>query len=424
MNTRTTLAATAVLLGLTAADAAARPGELDRSYGSRGVALTRLVEGGSAAALARDGRLYVAGGVGDPALVRLSPRGRRDRRFGPRGRVGIRVPVPMRPSALRVEGASVRLALTSFGGTAAIATVTTARPRVVRRRLSPPVAETPLRATAALRPDGGALVTTGFYDDAALTALRSDAALDPAFGSGGTLAPGRLLDAERPFAIGPVAVDAAGRVLVALGRYDGPTVAPRHRLLRLTPTGAPDPAFGGGDGFVDLSTPVGTLRALPDGGVLVAGTRYRVRDDGRSVEQRLVLRRLAADGTPERRAFGGDGVASLAADGRLRSVDARRIVLAPDGGVVLALFRGDGPVNGNALLAKVSRGGRLVRGFGRRGLATIPSPRSGEAEVAELLLDRRGGLLVAGRRTGVVPGIREDIAPQDVRLAVWRYRLR
>jgi len=57
----------------------------------------------------------------------------------------------------------------------------------------------------------------------------------------------------------------------------------------------------------------------------------------------------------------------------------------------------------------------------------LRAPRSGAVAVTDLLLDRRRGLLVAGKRllngTTESTGIREDTA-EVVQLAVWRFRLR
>jgi len=208
-----------LLLAVLAPPAAARPGELDRSYGSRGLASTRLVDGAHAAALARDGRLYVAGGASDPALVRFSARGRRDPRFGPRGRVRVPVPGPMRPADLRLTATGVRMALVSSapsGPSAGIATITaTGGRRTVRRAFTPPVLG-PL--DGGLRPGGGVLLVGA----GSVTAVGPDAQRDPAFAGDGDVTQADLVGPRPSYAVDTAAGDAQGRALVALRGYGRP----------------------------------------------------------------------------------------------------------------------------------------------------------------------------------------------------------
>jgi len=94
---------------------------------------------------------------------------------------------------------------------------------------------------AAMTPDGGLLlaVNLGGIDFATQVAglerLRADGSPDPSFGTGGVV---RLPGSDT----GPFAVQPDGSIVVDVGT----TSATQSFLMKLTPTGAPDPSFAGG----------------------------------------------------------------------------------------------------------------------------------------------------------------------------------
>jgi len=153
--------------------------------------------------------------------------------------------------------------------------------------------------------------------------------------------------------------------------------------------------------------------------VLVAGTTERfTRRRGSTFTTRVL--RLTAAGVPDPRFARGRQV-RVPGTGRLSNARLTALVPAGDGGVLLALSGFDPRT---AHVVRLTRAGALSRRFGARGLARVPAPRSGVAQVAELVRDRRGGLLVVGARVGSFGQSREDTFLGDVRLAVWHYRLR
>lgn len=96
-----------------------------------------------------------------------------------------------------------------------------------------------------------------------------------------------------------------GRILLGI---DGVTGASVRQLLG---NGAPDPSFGGGDGWVGIRSPSGdlvtrtlALRRLTDGRIVVLAQTSEFS------EARLVLLRLMADGAPDT-SFSSDGMVAV-----------------------------------------------------------------------------------------------------------------
>jgi hypothetical protein len=126
--------------------------------------------------------------------------------------------------------------------------------------------------------DGG-LVVTGFGEGRVARLTRAGV-LDPTWAD---LEPDTYLGVSR------VHADGTGFVVF------GSSPASGTRIVRLLASGARDPAFGGGDGMVDVATSTSVATAvLPDGGYLLVET-----GDGGPTDAvaPLVTHRLAADGT-------------------------------------------------------------------------------------------------------------------------------
>ncbi len=210
---------------------------LDRSYGLDGTRFTGIGEGcGSCtpAALAPDGSLVLTGTTGDVpspsarsnlrwALTRLTPQGAVDASFGASGIATIATDGPAR-------GFNVAI---GPGGT--IVTEAQAanimESRLLLTRLTPNGTPDPAFA-------GGTLIVTPLSDGFGML-VQDDGAI--------------VLNGSLPLAPGP------------------PTR--REALIRYTPAGAPDAAFGAG-GFVNLGRTASPLQLLPaaGGSVLVAET--------------------------------------------------------------------------------------------------------------------------------------------------------
>ncbi|HEV2812121.1 MAG TPA: hypothetical protein VGW10_02615 [Solirubrobacteraceae bacterium] len=398
---RTTLAALILLLAV-AHDAQAKPGDRDLRFGSKSVFTTKLLDGGFSAALRPDGRILVAGGLDRPGIVRLTPRGRLDRRFGARGRARMRGTASLLPFGLRRDATgelhvaaytigvnTPPVELLRFSGTG----------RGLQRTTHDAFFAGPIRHGIQRR-DGGAFVTSA--DEA--RAVRPDGTTDTAFGGDGTVSTGVPNDS----AVTALALRPDGRLLVAVrGRV-------RSRLLQFTPQGQPDPAWRANG--VRLPFDADSLEVLRNGDVVVArgGPRWIAR-----------AIRLTRSGKRRLR-FGANGVA-----GRFRSKWAGLVkdVLQDGRGRIYLLTESK-----RIGVVALSPRGRRIKRFGRGGRMVFPAPLPendfpAADEAAQLLPDRRGGMLVIGTRyqygihhPAYGCGIRDDFCAEEVELAVWRLK--
>ncbi|HET6690355.1 MAG TPA: hypothetical protein VFG74_05775 [Miltoncostaeaceae bacterium] len=287
-------------------------------------------------------------------------------------------------------------------------------------------------AAVAIAPDGRIVVVGDGGPDTALTVTRllRDGSVDRSFGDGGT----HRVDLGGVETGNAVAVAPDGSIVAAGATSVGANVL----VLRLTPTGAADAAFGpGGVRVIDYGGPdaANAVALQPDGRVLLAGTGGA----GRA----LLVTRLNPDGTPDM-SFDGDGTAGIdlsagddaafgmarLRDGRImvggvtgnpsdaafvrfgangavdrtfgiagtRVLDAggadavRALALRPDGKIVAV---GAGGPRSQVAVWRLNRGGALDASFGRRGLAGFATVK--RAETAEAVaLQQDGKIVVAG----------------------------
>ncbi len=395
---RTALAVLILLLAVVH-DATARPGDVDRRFGTGGVALTQVLDGGWAATNDTRGRFLVAGGIFRPGVVRFSSRGRRDRGFGNRG-------VARVPGARDLEPIGIRRALNGIR-VAAVTTETNTPPvELLRMRRTGTNGSRAIHGDVFLGPvldgaqrrDGGAFVLSR----EAVRAVDPDGRLDTDF-AGGTLS----LPQANPTRL---AVRPDGRLLVALtDPRNG-----RNTLRQFTRQGTPDPEWAGGGG-VRLPFPVDRLKVLRGGDVVAAagGPNHLVR-----------LARYTRDGR-RRRAFGVEGVA-----GRIRTSSGGRVKdVAQDGRGRLYVLAESRRIH----VIAFTRSGRRVLRFGRAGIRRLRLPRFGQDvgadEAHRLLVTARRGLLIVGSRyRGGIQhpkdgcDIRGDLCALETYLAVWRLK--
>jgi len=258
-------------------------GSFARGFGRGGGTVAPVrVHGGDAIVRAADGSLIAIGrrltgdgsSIGPPAAVRVSAAGAFDRGYGGDG-VGD-VPgisqlgcVGCSAAALAPDGG---VFVAGLGGRAPDFRFTVSRlrpdgspdPGFGSGGASRPIAG-PGGAHAVVVQPSGRVVVIGFTGSTAdplsqrtvLVGLRPDGSLDPAFGSGGTVQLSELAF--------QLAQDAAGRLLVGtVGR--APTA--ESAVLRFTPDGAPDPTWGAG-GRAGLGRQVGA-HVLPSATGVVA----------------------------------------------------------------------------------------------------------------------------------------------------------
>lgn len=406
---RTALIAWLGFLSLLPAGAAAAPGDIDRRFGSRGLATAERLEGGTVGALDRNQHLLIAGGSQVPGVARLTPDGRFDRRFGTRGiarhtSVGTFIPFAVR----RGRDGQVKVDAAAYGlNTPPAAFIRwSARGHVPRVHHALDPFSGPL-GRAGARPGGGAFLAHGtFYgppeDAPDLRAVRRDGTTDTAFAGGSaTLCPPK--DRCRITAVAPA--DDGLLAAVANGENGRTTV------LRLS---------AGGE-IVERVSPghsVFVLKPRPDGSVLALGTTQRLPRKG-GVQTIVRVTRILPGG--------GLDPAFAAVAFRPGYTTMTTTDLEVDGrGRVYALVNRRQPG-----VIRFTASGRRDSTFGRRGVAWTPLPkgRYDNDEGLDLLLDRRRGVIVVGKRYRDGRGdpvfgcaIRDDFCASEVRLGVWRFR--
>jgi uncharacterized delta-60 repeat protein len=233
--------------------------------------------------------------------------------------------------------------------------------------------------------------------------------LDPAFGTGGTVAFPRSSDAAA------VAVAPDGSVVLA-----GTSVAPVPPFgptdltaFRLTPGGSPDPAFGAG-GVAKVGLLGGTVTAAaatavavqPDGKVVVAGTATT------TAGKAMAVARLNPDGTPDP-TFGAGG--RLIVPGVANAV-VTAVAVRPDGKVVLAgsssVVSG---INSDFTAVRLNPDGSLDPAFGIGGVARVDIAGANDFAQA-MALGSDGRIVLAGNAVGsaAVAQLTPDGAPDPM----------
>lgn len=395
------LAAVALLTLLAvAAPAAARPGDIDRSFGVRGTVLERSSYIGSVdVALQPDGSALFAD---FDRLVRFTGAGRVDPGFEsprlPDIVVGAAVDRRGRPhfvtasSARVTEFALVRLqpsgaADPSFGESG--------------RRALPALggSKTSLRSIE-IDADGRILVggslRQGGRPRAFVARFLADGTADPGFGRAG------LVVSRRAFVTTHLLARRNGSLIVAeaLPRGGGAR-ASFARLRALRPSGAPDRSFGrrglanGRAGGLHLLGDA-TLEPGPRGSLLLAGAARR--SDRRADLRSTFVARFTSRGAVDR-TFGRRGLARLPARGSTYST-----ALARDRRGRIVTAESTGPAyypRGRIVVQRLLANGRPDRRFGRRGVVRFrPASRPGLRIVAALVGDvavrRNGRILIAG----------------------------
>jgi uncharacterized delta-60 repeat protein len=245
------------------------------------------------------------------------------------------------------------------------------------------------RALAVLR-DGSVLVASDAVHagepSIAVTRYAPDGRLDGAFGSGGTA---YVSLAGRAVTAAALAVDAQGRPVVAGTSYDPAGSSSAPLVARLTPAGAPDPAFGDGRAPVVVPTrlPDAQARALaldPAGAAVIAVS-------GRAaLRPQLAAVRVSPGGSPD--ASYGAAVVATSPDGAGSAFPAA-VAIDRTGMAVLAGSAGDG-IRSQGVLERLAADGSLDARFGLPS-PLVPFPGS-DGGFAALAIDPQGRLVVAG----------------------------
>ena len=362
------MVATAYMAFLPGASVAA-PGDLDPTFGTGGATVVDegVYESAYGMTLQPDGKIIGVGvttaGPNQDALVfRLNPDGSPDVPFGnrrldgPGGASESAAAAAVQPDGKIVvagrtsknyDSAVWRLLPTgeldpSFGGGDGLATIDS----LAEEHLS----------DVAITPDGrivavGLTTTSGGL--AAIYRLTSTGELDSTFDTDGQLGIG----GAQSFATG-VAVQPDSKIVIT-GRF---TPSGAGMLVRrLTPAGAIDPTFGGGDGEAHTGGVNGyghDVALQPDGRIVVVGSAPGTTDtDGAVV-------RYTATGSPDT-SFGGAGVARIDLGGY---EDLRDVALTPSGSVVASGYTDAGD---DDIVAKFRADGTPDTTFGPRGVLAL-----------------------------------------------------
>jgi uncharacterized delta-60 repeat protein len=270
----------------------------------------------------------------------------------------------------------------------------------------------------ALQPDGRILVAGETDGAIAVARYLPDGTPDSAFGTAGVA---RLAPDSGTLAAAALAVDAQGRILVAGTRSTIVRVDPVEpyelkdvALLRFTPDGAPDAAFGTG-GLV-LTKPPGDhefitdVLPLPDGRAVVVGSHVggpRAYVDGRET----FALRFNADGTPDA-TFGQSGFAAKPVT--VSHEVAGGAALQPDGKLVVAVgaegYDPDGRLFGRLQLVRIDTAGAIDPTFAA---GETPSDAPAYQWPADLAIRPDGSFVLAGRGgppRALASGITDDFA--------------
>jgi uncharacterized delta-60 repeat protein len=222
----------------------------------------------------------------------------------------------------------------------------------------------------AVAPDGTSFVISGESSpESSLTEITPAGAIDPAFGSGGSVL---FPFGEYRFLPEAVVRMADGDLLVA-GNL-GPNLRSRPAILRYLPDGQLDPSFGkGGVEVLNLGRRrywlVQTMTIDRHGRILLAGSAPRVHQRG-CCTRAGVLIRLQSNGGLDRSFGRGGGV--LIGHGAFTAIEGltlrgNRILAA----ATFTKFAGVEPETAGDLLFSIRPDGTLDRRFGNRGVAKV-----------------------------------------------------
>ncbi len=211
---------------------------------------------------------------------------------------------------------------------------------------------------------------------------------DPAFDSDGVLVSD--LGTSDEVARGVAALPDGAAIVAGEARH--------MTAARYLPDGTLDPAFGGGDGIVQVShDPVFSSAAddvavQPDGKVVLAGNAAFAVSGSSGFD--IAVARLNPDGTRDASFGGGDGAVYLDLQGR----HDRAAAVAVDSAGRIVVAGHSEPFEGNAsdpVVVRLLPDGSLDASFGNQGIVVLDL--RADQEVAEgLALQADGAILVAG----------------------------
>jgi uncharacterized delta-60 repeat protein len=354
------------------------PGTLDMSFGNGGITLGPAGGGGGGGAVLASvlevagGKILVGGatynslGTGPVFGLRLLPSGLPDTSFNTTGTVTHQFTSTQLPSTgafLREVDSSLVLAVSGYSGTADDAYLLRYQDNGAAATImgdtgvdAVPLGGTVTVNAAALQPSSTNVLYAGTIGSSLFVA-RVNETLSGGFPDQSFAAPKGYVEPYGATASSATAFtfDADDNILVTGSvTGNGSDVA----LLRLTPSGALDTAFGSG-GIVGLSRAGnqtgGAIAVQPDGDILVAATT-----DENSTNQ-LLVQRFLPTGAPDT-TFGTNGVVLVTLGGSSNGTTAL-LVLMVDGRIVVAGNGAQNTVSG-PVFARLTRNGSADPTFG------------------------------------------------------------
>ncbi len=388
----------AAFLLFSAASAQAKPGQLDPTFGHRGIVTTPIERWATARAIAvqKDGKIVLAGwSAREPsfgpytwAFARYRPDGSLDRRFGLRGKVtlDLRGGYGAYGLALQRDGKIVAVGYAWTGNRWSFALV-----RLRRNgsrdasfgRNGVVVTDFPSSAFAssvAIRPDGKIVAAGSAGGEFALARYNPDGLLDTSFGSAGLV----TMPFPSQAGVAALSLQPDGKIVVAgpSATYDG------FALARFLPDGRPDPGFGiDGRVVTQIGENSGAFAlAVQRDGKIVAGGLARVSP---SPFAHFALARYDKEGKLDR-GFGEGGAVRT----RISRDDAiSALVIGPHGKIIAAGYSWQN--NYGFAVARYNPNGGLDRSFGRGRKRQTQFDGLGDLAYT-VALQRDGKILVAG----------------------------
>lgn len=361
---RRTLALLTASLALTASAAQARPGSLDRSFSEDG----RLASSASGAVVGltlTDGlapllTVIPGGDGGRPTWMTLTAT----------GRIADRIALPASMQTLQAVWSGTAIGYLAPGEVA-----------LVRQGRA---------ATTTLKlPDATIGPASLAIDRAGRVLIGGSSLRQPSRGVMMRFLPTGVLDTT--YAVAPP--PSIGRVAFILPNADGSAyVSDGQRIARLDSTGQPQAGFEQGQRLTPARDTNSRARALvpgPDGMLLAVG---------RSSQIGPWIARLRADGRLDPR-FGRTG--HVSGGMALRRVSPASITHDRRGRLLVAGNRWRDGGRYDAVVLRLSADGRIDRSFGTRGrtlfkLGFVPGVRFDDSNPAQVVVDRRGRIVVAG----------------------------
>jgi uncharacterized delta-60 repeat protein len=136
--------------------------------------------------------------------------------------------------------------------------------------------------SAMLSPDGSVLVAGHTCTGVFVIRFEADGTVDTTFGSNGVFTDDPVgLSGNNFWTVGAIGMDSSGRVVLTGRVTVSTTVKSKDFVVRLTADGALDPTFGTGGSVVGLFGPFTTLGFDASGRIVVGGDQvYRLNPDG------------------------------------------------------------------------------------------------------------------------------------------------